>query len=210
MVLNSFDTHQFVVRFLKHIHGVEARFTKGPADETITVAFNERAGNITVRNHVAYGAAQRTLEDAAVHCDQLAGQHFVDCITQGALQEMSRISDSQARLSRYRDAVSFRLRNYTCADASLESSQPESYYSYTWTSPDGREVPYEIKVLLDTPHAKIWAVDDFATEDECDILERTGRPMLRRATVAAEVEILPIRIAHHVLIFKIISRMVQA
>jgi len=99
---------------------------------------------------------------------------------------MSRISDSQARLSRYRDAVSFRLRNYTCADASLGSSQPESYYSYTWTSPDGREVPYEIKVLLDTPHAKIWAVDDFATEDECDILERTGRPMLRRATVAAE------------------------
>jgi hypothetical protein len=42
------------------------------------------------------------------------------------------------------------------------------------------------KVLLDMPESKVWYVEDFITDEECEVLKLHGRPLLTRATVAAE------------------------
>lgn len=41
-------------------------------------------------------------------------------------------------------------------------------------------------MLLDLPHAKIWFVENFITPEECKVFETHGKPLLLRATVAAE------------------------
>ena len=94
---------------------------------------------------------------------------------------MMKVAESTTQMKKYRDLVSSRLRNYTCADDTMESSEPIDLIKV-----DLGDQKYDMDVYFNTPGAKIWVVHDFITDEECDILERTGRPILRRATVAAE------------------------
>jgi len=57
----------------------------------------------------------------------------------------------------------------------------------SFPSPDGESmIQYNIKVLFENSHAKIWTIDRFITDEECRVLERHAKPLLKRATVAAE------------------------
>jgi hypothetical protein len=92
------------------------------------------------------------------------------------------LTENKRKVASFRDTVATHLRNYTCSDSSLETSAPVAHYTYT---PSGGQ-PLEVKVYLDRPHSKIWAIDGFVSEEECKILMDHGRPKLLRATVAAE------------------------
>ena len=45
---------------------------------------------------------------------------------------------------------------------------------------------YNVETLFENSRAKIWTVANFISDDECDVLERFAKPVLRRATVAGE------------------------
>jgi hypothetical protein len=45
---------------------------------------------------------------------------------------------------------------------------------------------YRIETLFENSRAKIWTVANFITDEECDVLERFAKPVLKRATVAGE------------------------
>ena len=64
----------------------------------------------------------------------------------------------------------------------MESSPVLS--SYEFTTPDNET--YNVDVLLDHTHAKIWTIKNFLKPQECADLMEYGRPRLTRATVAAE------------------------
>ena len=59
----------------------------------------------------------------------------------------------QAKLTR---ELMLSLRNYTCADETMETSTPIKSYTKIL-----QNKKYVVDVLLDASHSKIWVVDDF-------------------------------------------------
>lgn len=76
------------------------------------------------------------------------------------------------------DSNTKEIYNRACADQSLRTSRPIKSTSMFL----GDKI-YEVEVMFDSPHAKIWLVRNFITESECDAMERFARPKLSRALV---------------------------
>lgn len=169
------------MRYLKHIDGLEVPFTKGPREEIISIGYDELAKKMTVKQTTKFDEIMDTVKKTTKSCNGLRGDDFSTCVATGVLEDVNRLADSKSQLAKYRDMISSKLRNYTCADPEMDTTEPVSTYAYT-----SRGHEYNIDVLLDTPHAKIWKADDFVTDEECNILIQHGGPRLRRATVAAE------------------------
>lgn len=77
--------------------------------------------------------------------------------------------------------MSARLRNYTCADPTMNTTTPISSKTVNIMNKQ-----YHMDTYLDMDSAKIWSVSNFITPDECSILMNYGVKHLRRATVAGE------------------------
>jgi len=62
------------------------------------------------------------------------GSEFSTCVANGIVEDVTRLTDSKATMSTYADLMSSRLRNYTCADDSLNSTEPvnisQNYFIY--------------------------------------------------------------------------------
>ena len=54
----------------------------------------------------------------------LKGSEFSSCIATGIMDDVTRITEAKTTMASYRDLMSARLRNYTCADDSLNSTEP--------------------------------------------------------------------------------------
>jgi hypothetical protein len=177
--INSYNTHQFIVKYLdpKRQNVAGGNFTKGPRDEVITITYDDINNNFEIKQTTKFDEVMDTINDATVQCSNLRGQAFSKCVADGVIDDVTRMTDSKSRLSKYRDVIASRLRNYTCADETMETSEPER-------SHDVRIGPktYNVDIMLDLKNAKIWVVEDFITADECAVLEKHGRPLLHRAT----------------------------
>lgn len=178
-VINSYDTHQFIVKFKTDIPGVSAQYTKGPRDEVITVYYTQDAGMSVVQT-TKLDDIKGQIKSVAATCTGSAAE-FSDCVSAGLLEDFAKLADEKSTIVKYRDLVSERLRNYTCADMMLETTPAINTHSVRVFG-----TQYTINQYLDMPNAKIWTVSDFVTPDECNILMTTGKPLLRRATVAAD------------------------
>jgi len=51
--------------------------------------------------------------------------NLVGCIADDVTQDLSDVSQRATTVSDQRDLIASRLRNYTCADPSMKSSEPE-------------------------------------------------------------------------------------
>jgi transposase len=170
------------VRFFHHKPGIEARFMKGPVGETIEVHVGADK-NLYVKQYTQYDETLKKLESIAEHCEQQGsnGNQFSDCIASKLVKDIDGLMSSRETLKKHYRNIAARMRNYTCADESMETS--ESVDVVEFKDESGHQLT--ANVLLDTPVAKIWYVDDFATETECERLMEHGRPRLKRATIAA-------------------------
>lgn len=124
-----------------------------------------------------------TMRNASHHCDQYANEAgaYTSCLAKTVEEDVLRLSESKERMSEYRDMMSIRLRNYTCRDESLETTEPLTTHVI-----EIDEVEYEAEVMLDLNNAKIWVVKNFLSPEECNILTTHAEGKLTRATVAAE------------------------
>lgn len=181
--INSYNTHEFLVRFLTPIEGAEARFAKGPREEVVTVTYDPDTNTMTAKQTTKFDEIMDTIKGATTSCGEsdLRGEAFSACVANAVIDDVNRLTDSKARLQKYRDAMSSRLRNLTCADDTMNTTKPIDTKKY---EVDGKL--YDAQVLLDLPGAKIWYIENFITDEECDVLKKHGGPKLRRATVAAE------------------------
>lgn len=179
--INSYDTHQFLVRFLKHEKGNEVTFVKGPREETITITADKITGKLGVTQTTKFDEIANKIKYSTKTCSSLHGDAFTECVTNSIMDDVMKISDSKQKLTSFRDQISNRLRNYTCDDDTLETTTPIDIVPFNI-----KGIDYEAEFLLKDDTAKIWYVRDFVSNEECDILMKHGRPLLRRATVAAE------------------------
>jgi hypothetical protein len=111
-----------------------------------------------------------------------SSQQFLPCMTTNIMNDITALSDAKTKLQQYSTLISGRLRNYTCIDESMQTSTP--IYTYNTTLQyRGMDREYEVNVLLDKNHSKIWTVDNFVSKEECDVFIEHGTPKLQRAAV---------------------------
>ena len=220
--LDSYSGHNFLVRLVPDVPGVEAKFKMGKEAEEFTVTYDAKRKTMSVQNsksvssiknkiqsakeanaksRAAAAAASKsvtvgqmprqingssnladTINEATNFCQTLRGEEFTACMASNIIDDINQLTDTKTQLVKFRDAMSWRLRNYTCADDNMETSVP--IYTYTTSLADMEDV--HVKVLLNKTHSKVWTVDNFITDAECNVLQKHGKPLLRRATVAAE------------------------
>lgn len=107
------------------------------------------------------------IKAASADCDQLNESEYSECVSDMVLKEVAKIQDSKSVIASYRDVMSDRLRNYLCADHTIENSNSTSRSLFNYDS-GGENL--EVANYLDTPHAKIFTIDGFLTNDECTAL----------------------------------------
>lgn len=185
--INSYNTHSFVVKFLNPIPGVyaQAQFTKGPKPEVITVSWElQQSGRMKMfaKQVTKYDEILTMVNNASSTCSALKGHDkFGDCFAQGFVPNVIKTMEAKSEIVKYRNLMADRLRNYTCADHMMESSKTLSE-KYVKVDLD----TFHVKVLFENEKSRIWTVDKFISDEECKVLETHARPLLRRATVAAE------------------------
>lgn len=205
MVFNSFAGHQFSFQDLYNDSSV--RFVKGVSSEFITIVEDRndglkvsRSDDALAMKHVSFekihkdrvldnrnpkvqvddkGTLTQTIHNTTTKC--ISSPDFKKCVAENVYQQISDLVDSKEQLEKYRDQIASRLRNYTCADKSMEQSDP---IAEDKVMIDG--VERTSKLFFSNSHAKILAVEDFITDEECAVLAEYGSKRLLRATVAAE------------------------
>jgi hypothetical protein len=178
--INSYDTHEFVVKFDNSSEetDLKAHFIKGPKAETITIHFTPEKG-LFVTQMTKFDELLVKVKEKTSSCSLLEGEQFDLCFAKGIADDIIKTEDQKTEIVKYRDLMSSRLRNYTCADETMNTSEPLKSAKV-----DIRGKVYNTDILYDTPEAKIWVMHDFISENECEVLEKHGRSRLTRATVS--------------------------
>ena len=139
-------------------------FTKGPLEEIFIIGFDVEAKQLSVQQTTKVDEIADTVLQSTTNCKGLRGDDFSACMADGVLDRVETLKESKEELAGFYSAIASRLRNYTCADNEMESTQPIDQLAYKF---GGKE--YTIDTLLDTPHAKIWKSDEFISEEECKV-----------------------------------------
>ena len=121
------------------------------------------------------------VKDHTAACVPKTGDEFDVCFSRALSEDVIKMEDKYTEVTRYRDSMSSRLRNYTCEDPTMVTSKPIQSLVMNVQNKN-----YNVDVLFDNPSAKIWIVHDFISDEECQILEDHGLPRLTRATVAGD------------------------
>mmetsp|Transcript_18122 Transcript_18122/g.18873 ORF Transcript_18122/g.18873 Transcript_18122/m.18873 type:complete len:432 (+) Transcript_18122:44-1339(+) len=178
--INSYNTHQFLIKFLNgYPHSQEVTFTKGPYEETITV-FNDD-NTLSFEQYSKFDEFQGIVEKSTSKCSSYSGEKLTKCLANDLYRSTYKERKKNIDIAQYRDLMSARLRNYTCADPTMNTTTPISSKTVNIMNKQ-----YHMDTYLDMDSAKIWSVSNFITPDECSILMNYGVKHLRRATVAGE------------------------
>jgi 2OG-Fe(II) oxygenase superfamily len=169
-----------MVKFQRHIPGTETTFVKGPKEEVITVSFDPEEG-LSVEQVTKFDELVSKVRDATKECAALDGAEFDECFAGGIANDVLKIEESRSQITKYRNLMSARLRNYTCADEKMQTSKPLRSDNF-----DISGKRYKVDYLFESEHAKIWTVPNFISDEECATMEKHAKPRLARATVAAE------------------------
>eukprot|EP01038_Epipyxis_sp_PR26KG_P010977 gene10977-14745_t len=180
----SYPSHQFTVKYYKPsapLTTLEVNFTKGPREENIIITYNPLLGVMQAKSTTDYDEIKQKILNATQYCSKTVPEcELSSCIAEAIEEDITRITDSRAQLEKSRDIMATRLRNYTCADPSLKTTTPLDSHKVVI---DG--APFQVNTYLNMSHAKIWSADKFLSSEECNILMNHGKPLLKRATVAA-------------------------
>ena len=163
-IINSYNEHVFVVKFADSKRSGEISFAKLDTAETTTIHFNQSSGKFSVQQVTKLDELVSDLELAMSQCT-VGSNTDVRCVAQEAMQKHIDLERRYTQMVKFRDRISYRLRNLTCADPNMETSKPINTERITI----GKK-SYVMNDLFENDHALIFTVEDFITNDECNIL----------------------------------------
>ena len=99
---------------------------------------------------------------------------FVDILK----SNINKIKEEKEEIKYYRDNMSSKLHDYTCADPTLNTSEPISYSYFKMNNNS-----YDVDMLFNSTSAKIWIIHNFVSDDECEYLENYAKPLLEKSIV---------------------------
>jgi len=177
--ISSYKSHKFVLCWYGH-QDVDSNscktFVVGDYDFTVIITGDENSGIIEFEIVDAVTTSRQYLSEALTVCSS----EDVGCIAgQVAEQIFQNKTKALLELIDRKDHVTESLRQYSCNDTSLDTSEPIE--TKMW-SHEGKS--YQFDILLDEPAAKIGVLHDFITPEQCQLLRERGEGDLRLATVA--------------------------
>jgi hypothetical protein len=179
--INSYNTHSFRVKFVNgRPSDAFVDFIKGPKEESVTITYDAESDSLRKEQLTRFDEVVKDFRAGQAVCGAADRDGHTECLVDSVYRKTQRIVEQTAEVTKFRDLMSNRLRNYTCLDQHMNTSASVSSQSVKFK---GKNMVKE--VLLDKPQAKIWYVKNFITPDECAVLMQHGRPRLTRATVAA-------------------------
>jgi hypothetical protein len=184
ILIHSYASHKFSIRFLKHIEFSEANFTKLANDEVIKVTYNKEQRKLVLEQTLKFNEGVTLLREAIASCEKESPHDRAlrhQCITNQTLEYANKFTGARDTMNHYREMLSEKVRNYTCADTTINTTEPLRSYEYLFLTK-----PYVVDVMFESDAANIWMVEDFVTEQECHHFIQSAKPQLVRATVAGE------------------------
>ena len=131
-----------------------AEFAKGPREEVVTITYDADENVMKVVQTTKLDEIKDQIHAVTQTCAATgSGSEFGNCVAAGILDDLTRVSDAKAMVVKYRDQMSERLRNYTCADPSMQTTTPLRTDSVRVFGSD-----YTAESYLDLPSAKIFTV----------------------------------------------------
>ena len=170
--INSYDGHQFVVKFLHDIPGVEAFFTKGPKEETVVISYDEEKHELKAKQITKFDEIMALIDEATRTCSNLTDAAFSSCIGGQVMEEVVRLTETTKEVKRFRDIMSPRLREYVCKDPKVNASVPLRSDPFS-----DRNQKYYMDMFVDTERAKVWTVKNAVSPRECAALDKHKRPV---------------------------------
>jgi hypothetical protein len=196
--ITSYENHKFILRYAQddkipippRLKSLSTMFVKGPRFETITASYDPFENLLSVKQDIKYDRMKDTVRQSLTTCQQTfvanngTYEDLVACITDDMFVDHLQTAGKTEDLINENRQLAQIIRDHDCARSEyLETTPPVSTYNATMGSRT-----YVINVLLDLPSAKIWTVDDFVEEEECDFIKRKGHENgLQQATVVDQM-----------------------
>ena len=117
--INSYDTHMFRVKYLHEIDGTECEFTKGPKEEVITITADANR-KMSSKQVTKYDEILMKVQNATQSCAKFTGHNFDTCFAGGVVGDVIKLEETKSEITKYRNLMSDRLRNYTCQDERMD------------------------------------------------------------------------------------------
>lgn len=171
-----------MIKFFKDKNKVDEQieFAKLDVAEETTVAYDPNLG-FQIRQRTKLDEMTDKIEKALSACDGIRDSLKAECVADRVLGDVLIAQKTHDTAKRYTNRMAARLRNYTCADPNMQTSKPKNVHNMFVNGKN-----YEVNDMFENDHAKIFTIDNFLTQNECDILMKHGKGRLQRATVAAE------------------------
>ena len=176
----SHSGHLFRVQFSGNDTRAAVSFVKRSDVETVIVSYNTDTQSFSLRQLTEKEDMVAKMAASLQLCGPQHKDGFPECVADQIYQGFDNVETNYNELKTTRAKMSKKLRDYTCGDRLLATTPP-----LRTTPVSIGEAELTVNTFLDTSHAKIFAVDNFVSDEECDILMNHGRPRLQRATVAA-------------------------
>jgi len=201
--LNSYVGHEFEVRELPSEATGECKSEDQTCRSTYFVVSQNNAQKMTITKAFKLDfvddqiKAKRAAGDLVQSCREKAKSQLeaakgdgdkamaamdalVSCVEGQVAESLSKANEEIAFQENIRKGMGELMENYTCADETLDSSDPVR--DETWRPKNGKARTSHI--MLDRPASKIHVVEEFIGEEECEAMELAAKPKLHKATVA--------------------------
>lgn len=166
--INTYETHQFSIRWLKHIPGVDFNFTMGGVDETRVVRFDEISNSFVVERQDARTEIIAAIQEKTKGCSAIEGmtkKELKQCLVQNLGEEVHRLLNTTHLVSNYHHKMVDRIQQYSCQEGLMNYSKPAETVRYNFL---GRSYRNDIFVTDEGSH--VWGIYDFLSSDDCDTL----------------------------------------
>ncbi len=166
--INTYETHQFSVRWLKHVPGEDFNFTMGNVDETRVVRFDLLSHSFFVERVDARSEIISTIEDLTHHCmnPSISTKELMkQCLVHKLGQEFTRVLETTQLVTNYHDKMVDRIEQYVCLEGFANNSKPIDSLRYKFL-----ERNYRNDIFLVEANSQIWSTYDFISVDECKTL----------------------------------------
>ena len=166
------------------------QYTQEGTDATVTVLMGAEGLEIVTHDvesdlkdkiSSSVSSCSSFLESSSSDLSVSSSTSFSDCMVGNILNEVTKCKE-RANLEReLKGGMSERLRNYTCSDPTMNTSEAENTSSFFHK---GREIT--VDTMFSSPQGSIWLLSDFITNEECEVLRNHGLSTLQEATVTGE------------------------
>lgn len=166
--INTYETHQFSIRWLKHIPGIDFNFTMGGTDETRVVRYDEDTSSFVVEREDSRTEIIAAIKDQTTDCiskPNSTKEELKKCIVQNLGKEVNRVMETTDLISNYHHKMVDRISHYSCNEGFMNDTKPLETKKYNFLGKS-----YRSDIYFAEGDSRVWGIYDFVSDEECATL----------------------------------------